>query len=169
MNLHIIGPLTIAFLLGVLWRLFARASKAYRSKLRSYPSRWAFIVTNWDVFLLRTFPWNAGLFALWLFHPALLSKGLIFVHVPESVANWIIVTPNLLSSFAFGFMVDYGLDQFQIKLAAMDLPSWFPEALKGEIPQYDQQAVNGAVVAQKNNRDTGLSGSTPKPNGNGAT
>src|SRR5215813_13049981 len=116
MTVNIWGPLSIAFLLGILWRLFSRASKAYRSKLRSYPSRWAFISTNWDVFLLRTVPWNSGFFALWLFKPDTLAKGLILAHVPDNIANWMIVTPNLLSSGVFGFTVDYALDQVQLKL-----------------------------------------------------
>jgi len=147
------------FLLGVLWRLFARASKAYKSKLRSYPSRWAYIAANWDVFLLRTFPWNSGAFVLWLFHPDWVAKILIYGHVPNGIANWMIVTPNLMSSAVFGFLVDYGLDQVQLKLAAANLPSWVPGALKGEIPSYDPGAVNGEVLVQSNQRDAGFSNS----------
>lgn len=155
MTWHIWLPLSGACLAGVLWRFFSRASKAYRSKLRAYPSRRAFMEANWDVFLLRTFPWNAGAFALWLLHPDYAARLLIFAHVPAAMANWIIVTPNLLSSAFFGFVVDYGLDQLQLKLAGMNLPAWFPESLKGEIPQYDQQVVNSAALAPKSSRDTG--------------
>lgn len=156
MNIHVWGPLTVAFLLGIVWRLFSRASKAYRSNLRSYPSRLAFVRTNWDVFLLRTFPFNSGLFVLWLFHPDWLSKGLIFAHVPASFANWIIVTPNLMTSFAGGFVIDYALDQIQLKLATVPLPSWVPDAIRGEIPSYDPGVINGSAFVQANNRDAGL-------------
>ncbi len=152
-------PLSAAFLLGVLWRLFSRASKAYRSKLRAYPSRWAFVKNNWDVFLLRTVPFNSGAFAVWLLHPDWLSKGLILVRVPVGIANWMIVTPNLATAFAFGFLVDYGLDQVQLKLAAIPVdkwPAWLPDAIKGEIPCYDQAVVNGAVFVQTSKRDTGI-------------
>ena len=84
-----------------------------------------------------------------------MSKLLIFSHIPDSVANWIIITPNLLSSAAFGFLADYATDQLQIKLAALDLPSWVPDAIKGEIPSYDPGVVNGTALVQKNDRDTG--------------
>lgn len=147
-------PLSVAFLLGIAWRLFARASKAYHSKLRSYPSRWSFIATNWDVFLIRTFPWNSGWFALWLFHPDYLARLLIFNHVPASFANWMIVTPNLATSWAFGFLVDYATDQLQLRLSKK-LPSWVPGAFKGEIPNYDEQVVNGQMLVQVDDRDTG--------------
>ena len=155
MPVHIWLPLTIAFLLGILWRLFNRASKAFHSKLRCYPSRWAFVVANWDVFLIRTFPWNSAWFTLWLFHPDYLAKFLIFGHVPSSIANWIIVTPNLATSWLFGFAVDYGTDQLQLKLNKLSLPDWIPDAIKGEIPLYDQTVVNGAVLVQSNDRDMG--------------
>lgn len=156
MTLKIVGPLAAAFLLGILWRLFSRATKAYRSKIRAYPSRRAFVVANWDVFLLRTVPFNSGFFALWLTHPDLLSKLLIGMSVPASIANWIIVTPNLLSSFVFGFLVDYLLDQIQIKIATSPAFAWLPDAMKGEIPSYDPSVVSGTALVQKNNRDTGI-------------
>ena len=156
MSIHIWGPLTLAFALGIGWRLFSRATKAYRSKLRSYPSRWAFVSSNWDVFLLRTFPFNGGLFVAWLFHPDWIAKGLVYAHVPASFANWLIVTPNLATAFAFGFLVDYALDQIQIKLATVSLPSWVPDAIRGEIPSYDATVVNGTTLVQSSNRDTGI-------------
>jgi hypothetical protein len=160
MNWHIVLPLSVAFLLGICWRFFSRASKAFRSPLRTYKSRWDFVVTNWDVFLLRTVPFNSSFFALWLFKPGFLSITLTGVGVPASFANWLTVTPNLMSSFVFGFIVDYALDQLQLRLNKVDMPSWVPDALRdalrGEIPQYDQNAVNGAAVVQAHNRDIGL-------------
>ncbi len=163
MSIHIWLPLLTTFLLGISWRLFSRASKAYRSTLRKYASRWAFVAANWDVFLLRTV-WNSAAFVVWLFHPDWIAKALIFVH-------WIIVTPNLATAAIFGFMVDYGLDQIQIKISSIPedkWPSWLPDALRGEIPNYDQTAVNGTVMVQANQRDAGFgNGKTPIPTSSG--
>ncbi len=156
MQLHIVGPLAIAYLLGILWRFFSRATKAYRSTMRAYPSRWAFVKANWDVFLLRTFPWNSGLFVLWVINPGLLSKVVVFVAVPENIANWLTIPPTLGTAFGFGFLVDYLLDQLQIKIATSPMFAWLPAALKGEIPLYDQSVVNGSQLVQSNNRDTGI-------------
>jgi len=156
MQVKIILPLAIACLLGILWRFFSRASKAFRSKLRAYPSRWDFVKANWDVFLLRTFPFNASLFYLWVLYPGLLSKIVVGVGVPANLGNWLTVPPTLGTSFGFGFAVDYLLDQIQIKIATSPTFAWLPDAFKGEIPNYDQQAVNGQVIVQSNQRDAGF-------------
>src|SRR5213592_4673134 len=103
MSIHIWGPLTIMFALGIGWRLFSRATTAYRSKLRSYSSRWAFVKQNWDVFLLRV-PFSGSLFTLWIFHPGLLSK-LAATVMPANIANWLTVPPTLGSALGFGFFV----------------------------------------------------------------
>src|SRR6266704_1047862 len=146
MSVHIWGPLSVAFVLGVGLRLFQRATRAYRSKFRSYPTRWAFVAANWDVFLLRTVPFNSGLFALWLLNPGLLSQGIIYLNVTPSIANWLTVPPTLGSAAGFGYLGDLALDQLQMKIATSPKLAWLPDAIKGEIPMYDQQAVNGAVV-----------------------
>lgn len=142
MNIHIWGPLAITFALGILFRFFARASQAFRSQLRTYPTRWSFVAANWDVFLLRTIPFNAGLFILWVFHPGLLSQGLSHVGVPDWVANWVTVPPTLGTSFGYGFFVDLGLDRLQMKLFSDSKFAWVPDVFKGEIPAYNPQYVN---------------------------
>jgi hypothetical protein len=153
---HIWVPLTVAFTLGILLRLFQRATRAFRSKLRCYPTRWSFVAGNWDVFLLRSL-WNGALFVLWLFKPGFISNGLVWLHVPQNFANWLTVPPTLGSAIGFGYLVDLALDQIQMKIASTDSLKWLPDSLKGEIPLYDQNAVNSDTVVQKNERDTAAS------------
>lgn len=155
MTIHIWASLAVAFLLGILLRLFQRATQAYRSKLRAYPSRWAFVMANWDVFLLRTIPFNSGLFVLWINKPGLLSQLAIYCAVPANIANWLTVPPTLGSAIGFGYLVDLFLDQIQIRIATSDKLAWLPDSIKGEIPLYDEQAVNGTVLVQKSARDPG--------------
>ena len=146
MDVHIWGPLAAAFVFGLGFRLFVRASKAFKSKIRTYPSRWAFVKANWDVFLARSVP-DGFIFAIWLFKPGLLSTGLVHVGVPATIANWLTIPPTLGTSFGFGFVVDLVLDQIQLKIAS-NPPSWLPDIFKGEIPSY-QDAVAQVVANGK--------------------
>lgn len=137
MGLHIWGPLSISFACGIVFRLFVRANTAYRSKIRTYTSRWSFVKANWDVFLIRTFPFNTGLFVVWVLKPGLLSQVVSMAGVPVGVANWITIPPTLGTAFIGGFFVDLFLDQVQIKLLNNPKFTWLPDVLKGEIPSYD--------------------------------
>jgi hypothetical protein len=140
--------LFLMFYVGVLLRFFVRAMKAFRSPLRTYPSRWAFMKTNWDVFLVRALLFDTPLFILWIYHPDLAVKGLLWLHVPAGIANWVIVPPTLLSAGGFGSVVDLGIDQVQVRLTS-NPPSWLPEQLKGEIPSYDATTVDMSKVDDK--------------------
>lgn len=137
--------LSVLFVLGILFRFFIRAEKAKNSKIRAYPSRWAFMVNNWSVFLIRTVLVNMWLFIVWLYHPDWATWALLKLHVPADIANWTPISPNLVSAPMFGLWVDVALDQAQIRLAPL-LPSWVPDVLKGEIPCYDANVVNVAVA-----------------------
>ena len=136
------------FYLGVFLRFFVRSIKAVRSPLRTYPSRFSFFKTNWDVFLVRTVLFNTPLFVLWLYHPDLAVKLLLWMHVPEGIATWVIIPPTLLSAGGFGSVVDLAIDQVQVRIAN-NPPSWLPDTLKGEIPSYDSSAVDVSKVADK--------------------
>jgi hypothetical protein len=140
--------LFVVFYVGVGLRFFVRAVKAYRSPLRNYPSRWAFIKTNWDVFLVRAILFDTPLFVLWIFHPDLAVKGLLWLNVPAGIANWVIVPPTILSAGGFGSVVDLGVDQVQVRITN-NPPSWLPDQLKGEIPSYDVTALDINKMADK--------------------
>lgn len=144
--------LSVLFVLGILFRLFIRADKAFRSPLRAYPSRWAFVVNNWNVFLIRTILVNMWLFIAWLYHPDWATWVLLKLNVPPSIANWTPIAPNLVSAPNFGLWVDVLLDQAQVRIAPL-LPSWVPNVLKGEIPCYDTLTVDVSKVEDK--RGTG--------------
>jgi len=137
-----------AFYIGVLMRFFVRSVKAVRSPLRSYPTRTSFFKTNWDVFLVRALLFDTPLFVLWVFHPDLAVKFLLWLHVPEGIATWVIVPPTLLSAGGFGSVVDLGVDQIQLRIAN-NPPSWLPDTFKGEIPSYDASAVDVSKVTDK--------------------
>ncbi len=141
MTLNVWLPLTGMFALGVGLRLFARATKAYRSKLRDYPTRWAFVVNNWDVFLLRS-AFNTGFYALWLLKPGLMSQGITYLGVSQNIANWLTVPPTLGTALGFGMFVDVALDQVQILISTSPKLAWLPDVFKGEIPCYNTDMVN---------------------------
>ena len=142
--------LVIMFYVGILLRLLQRAGSAFRSQVNTYPTRWSFVVCNWDVFLLRS-AINTGLFSLWLHNPGLISQGLNYLGVASGIANWVTVPPTLTTAAGFGFFIDIGLDQLQMMIAQSPKFAWLPSVFKGEIPSYDRAvvAVNLLSVERK--------------------
>lgn len=144
--------LSVLFFLGILFRFFVRADKAKKSKIRAYPTRWAFMVNNWSVFLIRTVLVNMWLFIVWLYHPDWATWVLLKVKVPPDIANWTPIAPNLVSAPLFGLWVDVALDQVQLRVASL-IPAWVPEwiqkLISGEIPCYDANVVNVAIADPK--------------------
>lgn len=132
--------LTVLFFLGILFRFFIRGDKAKRDPLRKYPTRVAFWVNNWSVFLIRTVLVNLWLFVIWLYHPDWATWVLLKLKVPPAIADWTPIAPNLVSAPLFGLWIDVALDKGQ-KFIAPLLPSWAPDVLKGEIPCYDSDMV----------------------------
>lgn len=146
--------LVIAFVIGVSLRFFARASKAFHSTIRAYPSKWAFVKTNWDVFLVRALFFDTPIFCLWIFKPDLITSALKGINIPDNIANWIIIAPTPLSSFGFGGFVDLAVDQIQMRLTT-NPPSWLPDVLKGEIPCYIQSVDNIVKTMAANGNNGG--------------
>ncbi len=142
--------LVVMFYLGILLRLLQRASTAFRSKINTYPSRWSFVLRNWDVFLLRS-AINTALFAVWLRDPGLLSKGIAYLGVTPAIADWLTVPPTLTTAAGFGFFVDLALDWLQLMIVDSPKFAWLPSVFKGEIPSYDPAvvAVDKLSVARK--------------------
>lgn len=132
--------LTTLFFVGILFRFFIRGDKAKRSPLRAYPTRRAFWVNNWSVFLIRTALVNVWLFIAWMVKPDILTAIALRFHVPPSYADWLVIPPNPLTAPLGGLWVDVLVDQAQMRLGSV-LPSWVPDALKGEIPNYDSEVV----------------------------
>ncbi|SRR6266849_1206866 len=132
--------LAVMFYVGILLRLLQRAGTAFRSKINTYPSRWSFVSRNWDVFLLRS-AINTVLFSLWLRDPGTLAKGITYLGVTPSIANWTTIPPTLTTAASFGFLVDLALDQLQVMIASSPKFAWLPSVFKGEIPSYDPAVV----------------------------
>lgn len=132
--------LVVMFLLGSLLRLLQRAGRAFRSQVSTYPSRWCFVVKNWDVFLIR---WaiSGGFFTWWLTNPGALSNMMVYCGIAPGVANWLTIPPTLATAALFGFMGDLGLDELQSMIATSPKFAWVPSAFKGEIPSYDAAVV----------------------------
>ncbi|MGH3427956.1 MAG: hypothetical protein ACRDQZ_10385 [Mycobacteriales bacterium] len=89
------------FIVGILMHFFLRCGNAFRSSVNTYPTRRSYAYRNGDIFLVRS-GLSGFLFSLWVFHPGLLSAGLIVVGIAPGIANYMTILPTLGTAWLAG-------------------------------------------------------------------